>query len=362
MRPILFLLLITTTYLSLPAVAQQKTTDNATMKKRYLSAKNQFRTFEREHGNFIQTNNVNMHYLSWGDPKKPCLIWIHGSMNNGYELLNIADSLVKAGFYVIAIDYYGHGQTAIPEHEVSLYHVADDIRFLLDRLDIEKAFVGGFSRGGYVATAFYDTYPEKVEGLILEDGGSVPFSNYYHKLGTEALKQKAAEFDSTEKMPWDTAYSSEFDAYKALYEPDEKGDQFTILALLRLDSAKKWSVIYDKMMALFNMASSKQFLDLILRPSSVPLFARSIVTMDPETIFRNLNVPLLLLDPVSENDPMPFEKENQALQQKHPRWISYIVYQNTEHNIHYQHPERFTKDLIRFMKRTHPSPASQAPQ
>ncbi|WP_219225760.1 alpha/beta fold hydrolase [Pedobacter antarcticus] len=147
MRPILFLLLITTTYLSLPAVAQQKTTDNATMKKRYLSAKNQFRTFEREHGNFIQTNNVNMHYLSWGDPKKPCLIWIHGSMNN-----------------------------------------------------------------------------------------------------------------------------------------------------------------------------------------------------------------------VSENDPMPFEKENQALQQKHPRWISYIVYQNTEHNIHYQHPERFTKDLIRFMKRTHPSPASQAPQ
>lgn len=362
MRPILFLLLITTIYLSLPAMAQQKTTDDTTMKTRYLSAKNQFQTFEREHGNFIQTNNVNMHYLSWGDRKKPCLIWIHGSMNNGYELLNIADSLVKAGFYVIAIDYYGHGQTAIPEHEVSLYHVADDIRFLLDKLDIPKAFIGGFSRGGYIATAFYDAYPEKVEGLILEDGGSVPFSNYYHKLGTEALKQKATEFDRTEKMPWDTTYSSEFDAYKALYEPDEKGDQFTILALLRLDSAKKWSVIYDKMMALFNMASSKQFLDLILRPSSVPLFARSIVTMDPETIFRNLNVPLLLLDPVSENDPMPFEKENQALQQKHPRWISYIVYQNTEHNIHYQHPERFTKDLIRFMRRTRPSSVWQAPQ
>lgn len=362
MRLILFLLLITTTHFSLPAMAQLKTADDAEMKKRYLSAKNQFQTFEREHGNFIQTNNVNMHYLSWGDREKPCLIWVHGSMNNGYELLNIADSLVKAGFYVIAIDYYGHGQTAIPKHEVSLYHVADDIRFLLDKLNIPKAFIGGFSRGGYIATAFYDAYPEKVEGLILEDGGSVPFSNYYHKLGTEALTQKAAEFDPTEKMPWDTTYTSEFDAYKALYEPDENGNQFAILALLRMDSAKKWSVIYYKMMPLFNMASSKQFLDLILRPFSVPLFARSIVTMDPGAIFRNLNVPLLLLDPVSENDPMPFEKENQALHQKHSRLIEYIIYQNTTHNIHYQHPERFTKDLIRFMKRIHPSSVLQVQQ
>ena len=163
-------------------------------------------------------------------------------------------------------------------------------------------------------------------------------------------------------MPWDTTYNSEFDAYKALYEPEEEGNQFTVLALLRMDSAKKWSVVYDKMLALFNMASSKQFLDLILRPFSVPLFARSIVTIDPGAIFRNLNVPLLLLDPVSENDPMPFEKENQALQRKHPQWIDYIVYQNTAHNIHYQHPEKFTADLIRFMKQTRPNSVSQALQ
>ncbi|KQR67334.1 alpha/beta fold hydrolase [Pedobacter sp. Leaf176] len=142
--------------------------NNTSMQALYSTAKKQYSTFEKTHGRFIQTKNVNMHYLTWGNSSNPCLIWAHGSMNNGYELLDIANDLVKAGFYVIAIDYYGHGKTAIPNHAVSLYHVADDIKFLIDKLFIKRAFVGGFSRGGYIATAFYDAYPKSVSGLILE--------------------------------------------------------------------------------------------------------------------------------------------------------------------------------------------------
>jgi len=65
-----------------------------------------------------------------------------------------------------------------------------------------------------------------------------------------------------------------------------------------------------------------------------------------------LDVPVLILDPVSEQDPMPFEKENQELKNQHPDYIDYIIYKDTEHNIHYEHPERFTKDVITFMKKS----------
>ena len=134
----------------------------------YKEAKVAFISYEQKHGKFIQTNNVNLHYLVWGDPKHTPLIWIHGSFTNSYELKHIVNELLENEYYVIAIDYYGHGQTKIPKHEVSLYHVADDINELMQAKKIEKAIIGGWSRGGIIATAFYDSYPEKVWGLILE--------------------------------------------------------------------------------------------------------------------------------------------------------------------------------------------------
>jgi pimeloyl-ACP methyl ester carboxylesterase len=81
----------------------------------------------------------------------------------------------------------------------------------MDQLKIKKAVIGGWSRGGYISTAFYDTYPERVLGLILEDGGSVAMNTYYHKM-------EPAKLDSTlmmiERVNFpDVVYNSEFDAY-----------------------------------------------------------------------------------------------------------------------------------------------------
>lgn len=351
MKLILFFIAIESLLIFNSSAQDLKPENNDSMWELYNTAKSQFSDFEKTHGKFIQTENVNMHYLEWGNKSDPSLIWVHGSMNNGYELLHIADSLVKAGFHVIAIDYYGHGATAIPNHEVSLYHVADDIKFLMDKLSIEKAFVGGFSRGGYIATAFYDSYPESILGLILEDGGSVSSNTYYHKLASAELNARAKNFDTKNKQPWDTIYDSRFEAYKSLYDKNEKGSQFPVLALIKKNRSEKWSIIYSEMMVLFHLGNSQQFLDLTLRPTKTPLFASSIMMIEPKIIFRNLNVPILIFDPVGQNDPMPFEKENQALKNQHPDLIEHITYKDTEHNIHYEHPKRFTFDVITFLKK-----------
>ena len=352
MKIILFFIALESLLIFNSSAQDSQLDNNASMQALYDTAKKQYSTFEKTHGRFVQTKNVNMHYLTWGNSSNPCLIWAHGSINNGYELLDIADYLVKAGFYVIAIDYYGHGKTAIPNHEVSLYHVADDIKFLMDKLSIKKAYIGGFSRGGYIATAFYDAYPQSVSGLILEDGGSVSSNTYYHKLTSAELYAKAKNFDIKTKQPWDTTYNSEFKAYKSLYDKNEKGNQFSILALIKKNKSERWSIIYSEMMSLFHLENSQQFLNLTLRPTKVPIFAESMMMMEPKIIFRNLDVPVLILDPVSKNDPMPFEKENQALKKQHPNYVEYIAYQDTEHNIHYAHPKRFTSDVISFLKKS----------
>ena len=316
------------------------------LRTEFTIAKREFALYEKEHGRFVQTSNVLMHYLTWGKATGTPLIWVHGSLTNGYELKQLADRLTEAGYYVIAIDYYGHGQTPIPMHEVSLYHVADDIKVLLDTLKIKKAVVGGFSRGGYIITAFYDAYPGRVLGLILEDGGSVSSNTYFHKLSKPELDTKINTFHKN--IPKESYFDNQFEAYVSIYDTSDKSSQFENLAWITKMETGKWSIC-PGLMPMFNMADSNQYRDLIQHTTRASLFGESMAMIEPKIVYRNLNVPVLILDPFGENDPFPFEKENIALQKQHPHWIKYVSYKNTEHNIHSFHPENFVSDLTGFL-------------
>lgn len=330
---------------SICLVAQTIDNGKLTSRARYDSAKAEFLQFEEKHGNFLQTQNVNLHYLEWGNPSHLPLIWLHGSFTNSYELMHVVEELVQQEYYVIAVDHYGHGLSKIPEHDVSLYHVADDVAELMEEKQIDKAVIGGWSRGGIIATAFYDAYPEKVLGLILEDGGSVSTNTYYHKMGEDELTSRVGKiFEERMIIP---EFDSEFEAYQYFYNQEEGGTQFPLLAWIQEDPTGKWS-IGEGLEELFHMASEKQFLETVLRPTKASLFGESMAIIEPRIIYRNLSVPMLILDPVSDDDLFPFEKENKLLQEAHPELISYKIYENTGHNIHYEQPARFTKDLIDF--------------
>lgn len=272
-----------------PAVTYAQSKIEATMiQQLYDNAKATYSLYEKKHGGFITTKNTQMHYLSWGNSNKTTLIWAHGSLTNGYELLGIVDTLVQQGYRVIAIDYYGHGKTPIPKHPVSLYHVADDIKELMDELKIEKAVIGGWSRGAAVSTAFYDEYPERVLGIILEDGGSVSINTDYHLMGTSTLE--SAVRDIVSSFPNDTIYQSEFDAYKAIYDWEMGGSQFQNLAWIAKTEEGGYGIC-PGVVELFNMKSKSGWLNNILRPTQSPLFAESFSILEPKIIYRNLNVP-----------------------------------------------------------------------
>ncbi|HEY5824365.1 MAG TPA: alpha/beta hydrolase [Cyclobacteriaceae bacterium] len=341
-------LLIFLSFLICNSYAQDSSRQALKIKLRFDSAKIEFENYEKMHGSFVQTKNTKIHYLEWGNPKDTPLIWIHGSFTNGYELSDIANDLIKKGYYLIAIDYYGHGLTKIPKHEVSLYHVADDIKTLMEIKKIKKAVIGGWSRGGIIATAFYDSYPDHVLGLILEDGGSVSTNTHYHKMSEVQLNERVKEIFK-DRFP-NARYKSQFEAYKAYYDYNDSGSQFKLLAWITMDEDGFWSIgpgVED----LFNMESEEQFLDNILRPTNASLFGESMSIIEPRIVYRNLRVPMLILDPVSDNDIFPYEKENEELSKQHPELIVHKTYSNTGHNMHYEKPEMFTEDLGMFLKK-----------
>ncbi|MDF2964356.1 MAG: alpha/beta hydrolase [Paenibacillus sp.] len=76
--------------------------------------------------------------------------------------------LLSSRYRVLAPDLRGHGQSAFPGGKVcSMDEMAEDLRQLLDSLEIEKVSLFGHSMGGYVSLAFADKYAHRLRHLAL---------------------------------------------------------------------------------------------------------------------------------------------------------------------------------------------------
>lgn len=351
MKKILFVLF----FFQMVCLFAQTQADTAGMKKLYAKYRAEYDAMEAAHGHYLTTTNVRMHYMTWGNPKNTPLVWLHGTFSNAYELYEVKDSLNAMGFYVIAVEYYGHGLTPVPAKDVSLYHVADDIKALLDHLHIKKAVLGGWSRGGSVCSAFYDAYPEMVKGLILEDGGSVAWNVNHHREKMDSTEAHFKTFFSNLKI---RSFAGEYELFAHLY-PQLKDYQpsavsrwcYTNFSRLKKDSvgtyrANPW------VWHLVCQENTEQMMTVIYRPMAAnTLFGASSSLLYPKIIYRNLSVPMLIFDPVSEDDEFDCRAENAALQKSHPEWIIHQIYANTGHAVKFERRSEFLKDISEFKKR-----------
>lgn len=70
---------------------------------------------------------------------------------------------------VITLDLRGHGQSDAPLWHFTLEEYADDIKGLLDHLNLSHVVLVGLSMGGYILFSFYRKYRKHVRGLVLTD-------------------------------------------------------------------------------------------------------------------------------------------------------------------------------------------------
>ncbi|TBU92046.1 alpha/beta fold hydrolase [Phytopseudomonas dryadis] len=70
-------------------------------------------------------------------------------------------------FQVIAYDMLGHGDSPRPAPDIGLAGYADQLRELLEHLQLPQAMVVGFSMGGLVARAFALHHPQQIAALVV---------------------------------------------------------------------------------------------------------------------------------------------------------------------------------------------------
>ena len=72
-------------------------------------------------------------------------------------------------YRIITLDLRGHGESDAPLWHYTLDQFADDVKGLLDHLNIQQAVLVGLSMGGYLLFAFHRRYRERIKGLVFCD-------------------------------------------------------------------------------------------------------------------------------------------------------------------------------------------------
>lgn len=119
----------------------------------------------------FQHDNLNFAYFDEGDPAGEPILLVHGFASNktinwiGPGWLN---TLVDAGYRVVAIDNRGHGESDKP-HDPQAYlpeTMASDALALLSHLEIEHAHVIGYSMGARISAFLSLAAPETVRSVV----------------------------------------------------------------------------------------------------------------------------------------------------------------------------------------------------
>lgn len=112
----------------------------------------------------VDVNGTRLYYEEAGAGR--VVVLIHGFTLDTRMWDDQFQSLAQ-NFRVIRYDLRGFGQSAVPTDEP--YSHVDDLRALLDYLDIQQASLVGLSKGGGVALDFALTYPHRTQSLALID-------------------------------------------------------------------------------------------------------------------------------------------------------------------------------------------------
>ena len=119
----------------------------------------------------VKSNGINIYYESHGEGFPLVFAWGLGGSTVQWEP---QIPVFSHHYRFIVWDPRGHGRSDSPPTATDYTQeiFAQDLKGLLDHLNIQGAYVGGLSMGGGIATRFTMLYPQRVAALVIIDSGS----------------------------------------------------------------------------------------------------------------------------------------------------------------------------------------------
>ncbi|MFM7886340.1 MAG: 2-succinyl-6-hydroxy-2,4-cyclohexadiene-1-carboxylate synthase [Pseudanabaena sp.] len=277
----------------------------------------------------VQIGNCGVTYYTEGDPSHPAVLFLHGFMGDRHDFKQAIAKLSKQ-FYCVAIDLMGHGQTCFidqspqdaviaskQEYYYTIQANATLVIKFLDFLRLDCCFLIGYSMGGRLA-------------LYL----TIHFPRYFHKTVLESASAGLrTDAERSDRLAKDQQLATKL-------ENLEHGDFRQLL--------DNW---YQQ--PIFNsLRSHPDFPELLEQrlnntPVQLAKSLRNLSTGMQPSLWEDLpkiTMPVLLL--AGELDPK-FVKINQQMEQL-TKYSQLEIVPNCGHNIHFENPELFVKQIQAF--------------
>jgi pimeloyl-ACP methyl ester carboxylesterase len=126
---------------------------------------------------FQEVNGINLHYVTWGEFTRPerAVLLVHGLTASHLEWPRLGPTLAERGWYAIAPDLRGRGQSDKPPHGYGIPYHANDLLALCDALNLPTVHIIGHSLGAQIGYFLAAIHPKRLGKLVLVDtGGRVP--------------------------------------------------------------------------------------------------------------------------------------------------------------------------------------------
>ena len=154
-------------------------------------------------GSFIRLSNGFTHYELCGPDNAQSVALIHGFSVPYFVFDPTFNFLVSAGFRVLRYDLFGRGFSDRPHVKYNIDLFVNQLKELLDALNIKQVNLIGLSMGGAVASAFTVNFPECVRRLILIDPVGIqsrPLSWMYKVAILPGISESILSLISTERI------------------------------------------------------------------------------------------------------------------------------------------------------------------
>ena len=122
----------------------------------------------------IEIDGLSIFYREAGPQDAPTILLLHGFPTSSHMFRNLIPSLADT-FHLIAPDYPGFGASSMPhvdEFEYSFDNLAAVMEKFVEQLGLERYFLYVMDYGAPVGYRLASKHPEKVLGLIVQNGNA----------------------------------------------------------------------------------------------------------------------------------------------------------------------------------------------
>ena len=216
---------------------------------------------------WADVGDLRMRYLDWGGDGPP-VVALHGLASSSHWY-DIVIPLLRGHYRIIVPDQRGHGQTTQATTGYDWSTLSGDVARLMDHVGMDKAAVLGHSWGGNVATNMAALYPDRVNRVVMIDGGF---------LGGQNSRDTNWEEFSQRVRPRDVS-----------------GKREEFLDRLRVQLADCWSDDLERIVQTMVYEDAEGQIRDILHPDNHAQVIRAMWDQPPSTVLPHITCPAMIV-------------------------------------------------------------------